>query len=83
MLRSLVSRHYLFTIGIDLAGGSGRGQYNIYCSVEFKLFVKDMERYVLLISILLCYVVELPTLAIGTLSTSTLEWIFSAPAFSI
>ena len=33
----------------------------------------------LLISISLCYVVGLPTLAIDTLSTSTLEWIFSAP----
>ena len=37
----------------------------------------------LLISISLCYVVGLPTLAKGTLSTSTLEWIFSAPVFSV
>ena len=54
----------------------------ISCSVKFKLFVKDMERYVLFISILLCYVVGLPTLAIGKLYTSTLEWIFSTPVFS-
>ena len=35
----------------------------------------------LFISISLCYAVRLPALAIGTLSTFTLEWIFSAPAF--
>ena len=35
----------------------------------------------LLISISLCYVVGLPTLAIGTLSISILEWIISAPVF--
>ena len=39
--------------------------------------------YMLLISISLCYVVGLPTLAIGTLSASTLEWIFSALVFSV
>ena len=48
----------------------------------FKLFVKDIERYVVLISIFLCYAVGLPTLAIGALSTSTPEWIVSAPVFS-
>ena len=48
----------------------------------FKLFVRDIERYVVLISIFLCYAVGLPTLAIGALSTSTPEWIVSAPVFS-
>ena len=36
----------------------------IHCSVEFKSFVKDIEWYVILgvlISILFCYAVELPT----------------------
>ena len=44
---------------------------------------KDIERYVIIISLLLCYAVKLPTLAIGMLSTFTLEWIFSAPVFSV
>ena len=72
MLSILVFWHYyyLFTIVIDLAGSSGRGQYNICRLVEFRLFVKDMERYVLFVSIFLCDVVGLPTLAIGTFSTS-------------
>ena len=39
--------------------------------------------HVALTSISLCFVVGLPTLAIGTLSTSTLEWFFLAPAFSV
>ena len=56
---------------------------NIRCSVEFKLFVKDIKRYVILISILLCYAVGLPTLAMGALSISTSEWIFSAPVFYV
>ena len=52
-------------------------------SVEFKLFVKDIERFVILIGTLLCYAVGLPTLALGALSTSTPEWIFSSPVFSV
>ena len=51
--------------------------------MEIKFSVKDIERYVILISILLCYAVGLPILAMGALSTSTPEWIFSAPVFSV
>ena len=40
--------------------------------MEFKLFVKDIERSVIFIGILLCYAVGLPTLAIGALSTHLL-----------
>ena len=39
--------------------------------------------YVILISTLLCHAVGLPNLALGTLSTSILEWIFSAPVFCL
>ena len=53
------------------------------CPVEFTLFVEDIERYVILIGILLCYAVGLPILATGTFSTSTVEWIFSAAVFSV
>ena len=70
-----------FTIAIDLNGAWGRRQYNIRCSVEFKFFVKDIERYVIHIRILQFYAIGLPTLAIGVLSTSTLEWISSVPDF--
>ena len=50
---------------------------------EFKLFVKDIERYVILSSILLYHAVGLLNLTLGTPSTSTLERIFSAPVFSV
>ena len=30
-----------------------RSQYNICCYVEFKLYVEDIERYVIIISIIL------------------------------
>ena len=53
------------------------------CFIEFKLFVKDTKRYAIFISIFLCYAVGSSTLAIGTLSTSTVGWIFSAPVFSV
>ena len=46
---------------------------HIRCSVEFKLFVEDIERYVILISIPPCHTVGLPILAVGALSTSTPE----------
>ena len=51
----------------------------------FKLFVKDIERYVIpvLVSIFLRNALRLPTLTVGALSTSTPEWIFSAPVFSV
>ena len=83
VLRSLVFWHCLLTIAIDLDGTSGRSRYNMRHSVKFKLFVKDIERYAILISILICYAVGLPNLAISTLSTSTLEWMFSARVFSV
>ena len=73
VLRNLVFLHCFFTVAIDLDGTLGRSQYNIRCFVELKLFVKDIERFVILISILLYYAVGLPNLAIGTLSTSTPE----------
>ena len=41
--------------------------------LEFELFVKDTERYVILISIL-SHAVGLLNLALGTPSTHTLEW---------
>ena len=46
-----------------------------------KSMILSLYPYVLLISISLCYDVGLPTLAIGTLYTATLAWIFSAPVF--
>ena len=55
----------------------------MHCSVEFKLFAKDVERYVILISILPCHTVGLPALAINAPSTSTPEWIFLAPVPSV
>ena len=42
----------------------------VVCGIQV---VKDIERHVILFSILLCYAVGLQTLAIGTPSTSTLE----------
>ena len=46
--------------------------------------IKDMKRLYVTCWYLpmLLYVVELPNFAIGKLSTSTLEWIFSATVFS-
>ena len=38
--------------------------------MEFKLFIKDIERFVMIISILLCCAVGFPALAIGAISTS-------------
>ena len=61
-----------FTVTVDLDSTRGRIKYNILFSVEFKL-LRKWNDYVLLIIISLCYVVGLPTLAIGTPSTSTLE----------
>ena len=50
---------------------------------EFELFVKDTEKYVILISILSHTVGLLLTLALGTPYTHTLEWKFSAPLFPV
>ena len=50
---------------------------------EFELFVRDTERYVILISTLSHAVVLLLNLALGTPSTSTLEWKFSARVFTV
>ena len=50
---------------------------------EFELFVRDTERYVILISILSHAVGLLLNLALGTPSTNTLEWRFSARAFPV
>ena len=47
--------------------------------MEFKVSVKDIERCVILMSILLCYAVGLQTLEIGALSTSTPKWTFLVP----
>ena len=49
---------------------------------EFELFVKDTEKYVILISIL-SHAVELLNLTLGTPSTHILECKFSAPVFSV
>ena len=46
---------------------------------EFELFVRDTEKYVILISILSHAVGLLLNLALGTPSTHTLEWKLSAP----
>ena len=81
-LRSLVFWYCLFTIAIDLDGTWGRSQYYIRFSVKFQLFVEDIERYVILINPLPCYTVGL-AIAIGALSTSTPELIFSAPVFTV
>ena len=50
---------------------------------EFELFVRDTEKYVILISILSHTVGLLLKLALGTPSTHTLEWKFSAPVFPV
>ena len=48
---------------------------------EFELFVRDTEKYVILISILSHAVGLLLNLALGMPSTHTLEWKFSARVF--
>ena len=50
---------------------------------EFELFVRDTEKYVILISILSHTVGLLLKLALGTPSTHTLERKFSAPVFPV
>ena len=51
---------------------------------EFELFVRDTEKYVILISILSHTVgLLLLKLALGTPSTHTLEWKFSARVFPV
>ena len=50
---------------------------------EFELFVRDTEKYVILISILTHAVGLLLNLALGTPSTHTLEWKFSARVFPV
>ena len=50
---------------------------------EFELFVRDTEKYVILTSILSLAVGLLLNLALGTPSTHTLEWKFSAPVFPV
>ena len=50
---------------------------------EFELFVRDTEKYVILISILSHTVGLLLKLALGTASIHTLEWKFSAPVFPV
>ena len=50
---------------------------------EFELFVRDTEKYVILISVLTHAVGLLLNLALGTPSTHTLEWIFSARVFPV
>ena len=50
---------------------------------EFELFVRDTEKYVILISILSHTVGLLLKLALGTPSTHTLEWKFSASVFPV
>ena len=50
---------------------------------EFKLFVRDTEKYVILSSILSHTVGLLLKIALGTSSTHTLEWKFSAPVFPV
>ena len=50
---------------------------------EFELFVRDTEKYVMLISILSHAVGLLLNLALGTPSTHTLEWKFSARVFPV
>ena len=50
---------------------------------EFELFVRDTEKYVILISILSHTVGLLLKLALGTPSTHTLEWKLSARVFPV
>ena len=50
---------------------------------EFELFVRGTEKYVILISILSHTVGLLLKLALGTHSTHTLEWEFSARVFLV
>ena len=50
---------------------------------EFELFVRDTEKYVILISILSHSVGLLLKLALGTSGTHTLEWKFSARVFPV
>ena len=50
---------------------------------EFELFVRNAERYVILISILSHAVGLLLNLALGTPSTNTLELRFSARVFPV
>ena len=50
---------------------------------EVELFVRDTEKYVILISILNHTVGLLLNLALGTPSTHTLEWEFSARVFPV
>ena len=50
---------------------------------EFELFVRDTEKCVILISILSHTVGLLLKLALGTPSTHTLEWEFSARVFPV
>ena len=50
---------------------------------EFELFVRDTEKYVILISILSHAVGLLLNLALGTPSTHNLEWKFSARVFPV
>ena len=50
---------------------------------EFEFFVRDTEKYVILISILSHTVGLLLKLALGTPSTHTLELKFSAPVFPV
>ena len=51
-------------------------------TVVFTAALRIWNGYMLLINVSQCYVVELPTLAIGTLSISTRESILSATALS-
>ena len=50
---------------------------------EFELFVRDTEKYVIVISILSHTVGLLLKLALGTPSTHTMEWKFSACVFPV
>ena len=50
---------------------------------EFELFVRDTEKYVILINILSHAVRLLLNLALGTPYTHTLEWKFSARVFPV
>ena len=50
---------------------------------EFELFVRDTEKYVILISILSHTIGLLLNFALSTPSTHTLEWKLSAPVFPI
>ena len=52
-------------------------------SCEFELFVRDTEKYVILIRFLSHAVGLLLNLALGTPSSHTLEWKFSARVFPV